>query len=229
MTHHLFTIKSNQNEKAFFVPGIESCHSTASSGYFICVIRAYLALNKTAYQSSTYQIFTDMAMLAVDGRTSGTFSQLSVTHTKYNSNPWWEVDLDAEYDIDKIEIWNRTDCCSERLSNYDIFVKRNPNETGLKFNTNRIRYQSGEAASKTINGNRRGRYVRIQKYGSGFLSLAEVKVYEKREPVTFCLFPTPRLLTQTVIMRIITRKKWKPLLKKSIDLTELAGQEKLGE
>ena len=29
---------------------------------------------------------------------------------------WWEVDLEDVYKIEYIEIYGRTDCCSERLA-----------------------------------------------------------------------------------------------------------------
>ncbi len=56
---------------------------------------------------------------AVDGNRNGAFSGNSVTHTSEPSTEaWWQVDLGAVAAIDRIEIYNRTDCCGERLSNY---------------------------------------------------------------------------------------------------------------
>src|SRR5690606_6791619 len=36
--------------------------------------------------------------------------------------PWWEVDLGAEYSIASIVIWNRTDCCAPRLTNFRVSI-----------------------------------------------------------------------------------------------------------
>jgi hypothetical protein len=49
----------------------------------------------------------------------------SLSHTQNDAEAWWEVDLGQLYEIDEIEIWNRTDCCSERLSNFYVLVSEN--------------------------------------------------------------------------------------------------------
>jgi hypothetical protein len=47
---------------------------------------------------------------AVDGNVDGAYGRGSVTHTEIESNPWWEVDLDQLVEINKISVYNRTDC-----------------------------------------------------------------------------------------------------------------------
>ncbi len=37
-------------------------------------------------------------------------------------NGWWMVDMKKEYAIDKIEIWNRPDCCQSRLHTSKVFL-----------------------------------------------------------------------------------------------------------
>jgi hypothetical protein len=61
-----------------------------------------------ATQSSTdYQGTADKA---IDGNTEGDFYKAnSVTHTRVENDPWWEVRLNAPKSIDKIVLWNRTD------------------------------------------------------------------------------------------------------------------------
>ena len=61
----------------------------------------------TATQSTTD--FEGKAERAVDGNTSGKYTDNSTTHTAISSNPWWEVDLGKAVAIDKIVVWNRTD------------------------------------------------------------------------------------------------------------------------
>src|SRR5262249_55059722 len=47
---------------------------------------------------------------AIDGNTSGAYGDGGQTHTREGvRNPWWEVDLGAEYPLQSIVVWNRTD------------------------------------------------------------------------------------------------------------------------
>jgi putative heme-binding domain-containing protein len=50
------------------------------------------------------------ASRAIDGNTSGDFSDGSQTHSREGTNnPWWQVDLGREYPVDRVVVWNRTD------------------------------------------------------------------------------------------------------------------------
>lgn len=58
------------------------------------------------------QISTDFGgppELAIDGNTSGIYTDKSTTHTDFETDPWWELDLGALQPIDALQIWNRTD------------------------------------------------------------------------------------------------------------------------
>jgi hypothetical protein len=66
-----------------------------------------IALEKPATQSSTD--YDAPAERAVDGNTNGDFNAHSVTHTAVSTDPWWEVDLGGEGEIEKVVLWNRTD------------------------------------------------------------------------------------------------------------------------
>lgn len=80
-----------------------------------------VALKKDALQSSNYP--PAGADRAIDGNTSGNFAEGSVSHTKTEDNPWWEVDLGDSFDIQKITIWNRTDNALEkRLHDYSVVL-----------------------------------------------------------------------------------------------------------
>ena len=61
----------------------------------------------SATQSTTD--YDGKAERAVDGNTSGNYTENSTTHTASSNNPWWEVDLGKIVVIDKIVVWNRTD------------------------------------------------------------------------------------------------------------------------
>ena len=71
-----------------------------------------------ASQSSTD--FSGEAARAIDGNTSGKFPDNTVTHTKQEKDPWWEVDLGATYPLQSIAIWPRTDAHSGMLAHVRI-------------------------------------------------------------------------------------------------------------
>ncbi len=140
-----------------------------------------LAVGRPATQSSP---FIDPGR-AVDGNTDGAFFNNSVTHTQTEANPWWQLDLGASKSVSKIVVWNRTDCCSDRLSNFWVFVSDQPfNPTDKPANLQRrpgtwssfqedVPSPDVEIAPDGV----RGRYVRIQLAGTNALSLAEVQIY----------------------------------------------------
>jgi putative heme-binding domain-containing protein len=64
------------------------------------------------------------AARAIDGNTSGKFGDGGQTHTEENStNPWWEVDLGADFPIDSIVVYNRTEPdLGKRLNGFTLKV-----------------------------------------------------------------------------------------------------------
>lgn len=79
------------------------------------ILGANIALGKPATQSSDHSDGTHNAGKAVDGNLS-TFS-----HTdNINVDAWWKVDLEQSYSISRITIYNRQDCCQERLTNFYV-------------------------------------------------------------------------------------------------------------
>ena len=68
-----------------------------------------------ATQSSTG--YDGPASFAIDGNTSGVYTERSVTHTNTESDPWWEVELARAVPVDRVDLWNRTDgSLEERLA-----------------------------------------------------------------------------------------------------------------
>ena len=140
-----------------------------------------------AAQSSTYPDSTPVgqAFRAADGSINGMFGAASVTHTNSEVQPWWQAELSSAVPIDHIDLWNRTDCCSERLADFYLFVSDVPfSSTTLQATLSQpgvsSYYRSGAAGQWTsIRFNRTGRYVRVQLAGTapGVLSLAEVQVF----------------------------------------------------
>jgi hypothetical protein len=131
-----------------------------------------VALNKATSQSSVVV----PSGAAVDGNLD------NITHTEYESQPWWQVDLGGLQAINSINIWNRPDCCGDRLSAFYVLVSDTP---FVSNNLNNLLNQPGvsnyfmpDQAGRptTLDINRTGRYVRVQLLGTNFLSIAELQV-----------------------------------------------------
>jgi len=140
-----------------------------------------VAKGKAAAQSSTHA--TQAASRAVDGNQSGDNVLDSVSHTNSESQAYWQVDLGSAANLSEIVLWNRTDCCADRLANFHVLVsdtpfsgtslaraQGTPGVTGLHFAG--VMGQTGRFALS-----RTGRYVRVQLEGTNYLQLAEVEVF----------------------------------------------------
>lgn len=137
--------------------------------------------NPTARQSSTFA--GGVAARAIDGKTDGNFRNRSVSHTTAQSNPWWQMDMAKSSTINQVVVWNRTDCCGDRLSDFWVLVSDQPfktNDLAKLINdpavtARRVAQQPNPKVTVGFGGVR-GRYVRVQLTGRGILSLAEVQV-----------------------------------------------------
>merc|ERR1712072_47579 len=65
----------------------------------------------------------------------------SCTHTHSNQNAWWRVDLQSTRRIEKVEVWNRGDCCGSRLNGFEVHVS---NHGGYKLIKSRHECKSGD-------------------------------------------------------------------------------------
>ncbi|MEM9566529.1 MAG: discoidin domain-containing protein, partial [Actinomycetota bacterium] len=141
---------------------------------------ANLAEGRPAEQSSI--AFAGAPGRAVDGNTDGVYRNGSITHTANQSQPWWQVDLGSIEVIEEIVLWNRTDCCADRLSDVRVLVSDQPfgNRTLAQLEADPAVWSISVAslAGPSIEAavGRTGRYVRVQLAGSNVLSLAEVQV-----------------------------------------------------
>jgi hypothetical protein len=73
----------------------------------------------TAKQSSDYG-GGSVAGKAIDGKKDGSFASCACTLDQ--ENPWWEIDLGTMKPIDHILVYNRNDCCPERLDNVTVGI-----------------------------------------------------------------------------------------------------------
>jgi len=148
-----------------------------------------LATDGTATQSTTS--WDGVAKRAIDGNTDGLWSNGSVTATDRDfDNQWWEVDLGQVSLIDKIVLWNRSDCCGDRLNNFEILLD------GVSLFTHADTALSAPDPSFSFSVNAlEGQTIRIQKFadtagnsvnkdgfGATVLSLAEVQVFGTEMP-----------------------------------------------
>ena len=150
------TMDGNKSISAEFSPGGEDCN---------------LALDGTATQSSLGHP-DGVPSRAVDGNTNGKFFNKSVTHTSSDADAWWQVDLGANYVINSVRCYNRTDADSKRASNYDVKIGTDGETWPMSLT------QSATMGTPTVvpaNGVT-GRYVRIQLRSTGILTLAEIEV-----------------------------------------------------
>jgi hypothetical protein len=141
-----------------------------------------LALKHEATQSST--AFGSPAANAVDGITDGNYARGSLSHTDLDAQAWWQVDLGKPAPIGQINLYNRTDCCSDRLTDYWVFVSDQPFDSTLSPAEQAARpgvwssHQTGTAGTPTrLLPSATGRYVRVQLAGTNYLALAEVQVF----------------------------------------------------
>jgi hypothetical protein len=146
-----------------------------------------LAFQKTARLSST-DGKADVSQV-VDGNTDGDYTHGTVVHTLLDPNAWLDIDLGQVETIDRIRIWNRTDCCGFRLNNYWVFMSETPfsgTDTAAtlqgRLGTQNMQVGFPPDPMTTLRtGGVRGRYVRIQlpgkQTGQDYLSIAEVEIF----------------------------------------------------
>ncbi|WP_406415781.1 beta-N-acetylglucosaminidase domain-containing protein [Streptomyces sp. NBC_00873] len=141
-----------------------------------------LARGKTATQISDYDwggTFPFSADKAVDGDRFN-FS----TTSGREAQPWWQVDLGTSVDLEKIKIYNRTDCCADRTKDYYVLASDQPFSGTLADQFGKAgawsHHETDQAASPTtIATTARGRYVRVWLAGTTPVefNMAEVQVY----------------------------------------------------
>lgn len=147
-----------------------------------------LALNGTATQSSTYisTSFSREAANAIDGNTSGEPIDQSYSVTDIEFQPWWQVDLGEIYEINSINTYNITVCCTDRETNFYVFVSKTPfpsanSVSSALADSNVTSFhhpgQMGLPSAFAVPAGTTGRYVRVQLNGSNHHNLAEVQVF----------------------------------------------------
>ncbi|XP_019621358.1 PREDICTED: uncharacterized protein LOC109467748 [Branchiostoma belcheri] len=167
---------------------------TTADRTFICQVSppsgVNIALGKAAFQTS--DPIGAPASRAVDGNTDTNYLAGSCTHTNFDpgeADPSWWVDLGQPCAIDRVVIFNRQECCPERLNPFNIHigdsdqVSENPKCGGdHKIDVNQ------PSISVSCQG-MRGRYVGVRLPGpSRVLTLCEVQVFSGRPSLHSLLY-----------------------------------------
>ncbi|KAI8512312.1 hypothetical protein Bbelb_089510 [Branchiostoma belcheri] len=115
---------------------------------------------------------------AVDGNRSPHWNHNSCTHTHGENDPWWYVDLGSSVTVDHVTIVNRRDCCSERITPFEVHVGDSTNVASNPRCGGHHHFPPTETEHNVHCGGLRGRYVGIRLSGkSRVLTLCEVEVY----------------------------------------------------
>jgi len=119
------------------------------------------------------------AKRAIDGNNDGNYGRRSCTHTSAEKPAWWRIDLMKDYLVNNVRVWNRSDCCQNRLHNFEVQIGKND-----AVNKNRrCPGQHPQSRSVTVPcGNRRGRFVYVVASGKKALTLCEVEIKAVKAP-----------------------------------------------
>lgn len=102
----------------------------------------------------------------------------TVTHTDITENtPWWQVDLGSAQPVGEVVLYNRTDCCGDRLSYFNLLLSTD----GVSYTTYPYLDVAGPLTTMVVN--QAARYVKVQLIDLGApspLSLAEVEIIASR-------------------------------------------------
>ena len=94
-----------------------------------------------AFQISTHRhIPTAVAGLVIDGNKNTSFnieSTVMCQATETETNPWLAIDLGEKFHVQRVEVTNRQDCCSERATNLQVGVTNTPPEVGRGYDMDR--------------------------------------------------------------------------------------------
>lgn len=88
----------------------------------------------TAHGGSAYR--------AIDGNHSGQWNENSVTHTKDGSVQYWTLEFKVPVSIRSVMVFNRTDCCSDRLHGATLMLRDDGNRTVHRKTLSSSRFQS---------------------------------------------------------------------------------------
>ncbi|XP_018425264.1 PREDICTED: uncharacterized protein LOC108798053, partial [Nanorana parkeri] len=112
---------------------------------------------------------------AIDGGKDQDWYHNSCTHTNYEWESWWRLDLQQKYKVNMVVVYGRSDCCKERMNGLEVRVGDSPNNHNPACGT--ITDYNITTTPFCCNG-MEGRYISAVIPGrSEYLHLCEVEVY----------------------------------------------------
>ena len=124
-----------------------------------------LSLHQKTAQSSMG--WGGVSTRAVDGNPSAYYAHKSVSHTKYNKDNWWTVDLGATYPVYLVLIHNRA-LAPQRINGAKVFLD--------KYQCGTVQYHPSRKTYAINCGGKQGKVVKIT-LAAEYLQMAEVQVY----------------------------------------------------
>ncbi|XP_072033346.1 uncharacterized protein [Amphiura filiformis] len=113
---------------------------------------------------------------AIDGKTDGEWGKNSCTHTKSEKGAWWSVDMGKAKCVGKVVIYNRKDCCKERLKGARIHVGSDKNRNNPVCGIIKAKDIKNKSVLE-VSCNLKGRYLSVSLPGKDYLTLCEVKAF----------------------------------------------------
>lgn len=149
------------------------------NGWTLPPIVENLAFGKPASQSSTcefsvYEVAEEDARLGNGPRAGGIGF-----HTAFETDPWWQVDLQQEAAIQFIDIYNRLDL-KERCTRLAVLISFDGERWTLvasKLTATTFGGADGKPYSFSFDPPVSARFVRIQMLGEGFFHLDQVEIF----------------------------------------------------
>jgi hypothetical protein len=129
-----------------------------------------LARGKPASESSNYA-----NSYPASNCNDGNLNNLCVTN---NELAWWQVDLQSSQLIGSVKLWNRGDCCQDRVSNFKIEISTTGNFSGEQTLVYQATNQQAGRPSVYSFPPITGRYVRITLTQANYLNLTDIAVYK---------------------------------------------------
>ena len=129
-------------------------------------------LGKATQKNTAYNGPADRA---IDGNKNGSYGDGGQTHTEENTtNPWWEVDLGADYPIDSVVVWNRTEG--------DYYTRLNHYTLKVLDASRQVAFEAANLPAPEGAGHDRGRRDRCRGHDQARRRCGHSPRYEARRP-----------------------------------------------
>jgi hypothetical protein len=135
---------------------------------------ANIALHKRTSASSNHP----KSSASEGGLTDGSKGDPYGVHTTFEDNPWVRVDLGDVYQLKKIKIFNRTDCCFDE--GLPLTLEVSENEVAFAELDRRTTSFSQWSPWVFSPEGKRARYIQVRGPKGKFVALGELEVYGKK-------------------------------------------------